>query len=812
MRLTFIFILSISSLISFGYNQEDSLRVAQLRSEAKLRIKENNLSECILKLKEAISLAKEITLSDEYINKELVSVLANRYSNIGDFERAIELNLVLKDFYLKSEDYTRYIWTLNNLGIYYNNQGKYKEAKRYFQDGYRFANKLNLKSDQIDLLDGLVHTNISLGEFANAKRSLNNEKRLLSISNDEFKDIQTVYYNYAQATYFDKINQKDEAIKAYKKAIHTAKKIGDRKLVSAAIELANLYLTTNKYKLATEQIAEVFEFYDITSNPLIKDPYLLQAYFINAQALRGMGERQKALLMIHKAEEQATFFHSQYMFTESKFFLDEYRRKNLELGVTLCNQLWEQTNDSKYVIQALLMADNAKSNVLKERVITARMLSGASINEDDKVLRFQLVYQLNELKSSGNKEELIRVRNRLDSLNTIIGVHKTDDEFNLDAFQKQLSEEQLVVEYFFADSLCYQFSISRQSVAIHNLGVLTISEIAKFYSLVSVGTSDIEEFSEVGSRLYNRLIKSVLDENVKINKLIIIPDKSLNYLPFGAIITTMDKKTWSDLGYLEKSYAISYGFSLQSLAQQSKVKMSYGYLGFAPDFSSTSELAYLKNGEEVLSQAKEILGGRIFLNEDATAENLIAHGLRSKVMQLYTHAVSSDSSYNASYIYMQDRKIFVDEIMSLPLQTDLCLLTACEVGLGKNYNGEGVTSVAWAFRVAGAQNVVQSMWKLNEQSSSQLMGDFFTNMSQGQNSSKALSNAKKMYLEDNTISARLKHPFYWAGISHFGKGTSGKSSKSSSSWIGILALLIGTLVYLGIRVIARRQAGRAKEV
>jgi CHAT domain-containing protein len=213
-------------------------------------------------------------------------------------------------------------------------------------------------------------------------------------------------------------------------------------------------------------------------------------------------------------------------------------------------------------------------------------------------------------------------------------------------------------------------------------------------------------------------------------------------------------------------------------------------------------LSYLKNGRQVVKRAVGIFDGEAYLNTEATTTNLMLFGTRSKILQLYTHAVSSDSSYNSSYIYLHDRRMFVDEIINLPLQTNLCLLTACEVGLGKNYSGEGVTSVAWAFRAAGAQNVVQSLWKLNESKSADLMTVLFENLKSGFSSNVALSKAKQDYLGNPETSSRLKHPYYWAGMSHYGLGT--RAESGYSSWFAILALTLGALTVFAIRRIAKR--------
>ena len=273
-------------------------------------------------------------------------------------------------------------------------------------------------------------------------------------------------------------------------------------------------------------------------------------------------------------------------------------------------------------------------------------------------------------------------------------------------------------------------------------------------------------------------------------------------MPFDALPSPSSTNTgWSSLNYLGSVHTVAYDFSLQTMSQEGATDYESSYVGFAPRFDNNPELTYLTSGSAAVQQGKSALGGTIYENVNASTDNLRNFGCNTRVLQLYTHAVSSDSSYDASYIYMADKKMYVDEILTLPLQTDLCLLTACDVGLGKEYSGEGVTGVAWAFKAAGAQNVVQSLWRINQESSSFISERLFENLADGRSSVVALQKAKQDYMTNEDVSERLKHPYYWAGISHYGAGS------STSQWsIGKLLLLAGvvSLGVLGVYVTRRR--------
>jgi len=108
---------------------------------------------------------------------------------------------------------------------------------------------------------------------------------------------------------------------------------------------------------------------------------------------------------------------------------------------------------------------------------------------------------------------------------------------------------------------------------------------------------------------------------------------------------------------------------------------------------------------------------------------------------------------------IEDGILTAEEISRLDLSaTKLVVLSACKTGLGEVRNSEGVFGLQRAFKLAGVETLVMSLWKVDNTATKDFMIDFYQNLLSGKTKQESFKKAQQ------TIRENYKNPYYWAGF------------------------------------------------
>lgn len=109
---------------------------------------------------------------------------------------------------------------------------------------------------------------------------------------------------------------------------------------------------------------------------------------------------------------------------------------------------------------------------------------------------------------------------------------------------------------------------------------------------------------------------------------------------------------------------------------------------------------------------------------------------------------------------VDDGILTAQEISNIDLTgLDLVVLSACDTAHGE-MNSDGVFGLQRGFKKAGANSILMSLWKVDDDATGQFMSAFYHYLIHGNSKVDALKSAQK-YLRSNP---KYSDPQYWAGF------------------------------------------------
>lgn len=383
--------------------------------------------------------------------------------------------------------------------------------------------------------------------------------------------------------------------------------------------------------------------------------------------------------------------------------------------------------------------------------------------------------------------------------------------------QETLPSGEILVEYFLGEEQLFVFTIDQASAQVRVFERTSgLEETLQAFldplrdrQLVAEEGLSPELFNTYitqSTSLYDQLLKPVLSEAPE--RMVIIPDGLLSYLPFELLLTKAPpagrKVDYAALPYLLRRSRVRYEYSATLMMQPfKKKKISGSFAGFAPAYGSDllasardaqvfcgdvrdAAFGNLSNNQSEVSGIAKLLRGSSYIAEAATEAafkeladeqgilHLAMHGFVNECDPLYSGlvftqtkgegtapsrsgAVLSDSLATAETFGVNDGFLHAYEIYNLQLDAELAVLSACNTGSGQLARGEGVMSLARAFKYAGCPNIVTSLWQADDAATAQIMDSFYRFLKEGDSKDEALRQAKLNYLDSN----RRNHPFFW---------------------------------------------------
>ncbi len=349
-----------------------------------------------------------------------------------------------------------------------------------------------------------------------------------------------------------------------------------------------------------------------------------------------------------------------------------------------------------------------------------------------------------------------------------------------------------LIEYFFGQETAFAFKLTSQAIEVIELS--QVSEIKCWTNQMLAArrlqnSREIIEYTEAAVALHRTLLRPL--NLTPGERLVIIPDGPLRYLPFEALFTRQPTdfsvRHWP---YMLREHTISYGWSATLYFRENEGNNgSLKMLGVAPIFEGTAKhLRYSFDEMETIKQ----YGGKTIIGNNAGSKWMMENAGKYDVLHLSTHATSQDPLLGKPAFEMADEPLYFSDLQTMQLNAKMVVLSACETSTGTQRKGEGVMSLARGFAYAGVPSIIATLWAVNEKATSDLMATYYAQLSNKQTKDKAIQNAKIEYLQ--TCSDHKAAPYYWAAITLVGNPEAINIERPFNIWGLLIAIALLALI------------------
>lgn len=765
----------------------------------------------------AWQLYEKNNLSKYDIVESCMKPLGNLYITVGDYDNAEN---IIKQYYYKASlqnNYAQKFGAILNLSNIFQNTGRIPEAISLLEKTIKTEKLSNTQK-------GILYNNLGNNYFLSSNEISSKENifkkgqeaylkaiSLLKIDKSQTQTLSNAYRNlanrYAVTQLFDLANSYMEKARDLFFEIPNNE---PRKVAKLYVDIASLAFQQNDFEATKINLEAAFKtlLTDYSSetlpnkNALYAETILLDALDLQATLFLVQNQPKKAL------ESYALSFHveellqSLLMHENSKIINQIRNRNRTEKCITIYYSLFRKENKISYLEKAFELQEKTKSAVLEKEIAKNKVIS-----KEEKLIYEQLQNWKNTILKEQQKldyADISVINQAIKKQNELMLLLKSKQSNQIEKaksfkiselYSKLNNDEAVMVEYFFGLERIYIFTIQNSTVKLEEINsdvtsTLEIISFLNYFSNAEKITNDVSSFNRDAFSVYKML---KLPSKSTIKNLIIVPDGILNFLPFETLITKESKTTnFAKMHYLLNDFAVGYNNSATFYLNAIPFKHAKEtILGVFPVFENSAlELAFSK--KEMQNLQKNFKG--IYLeNEKATFKNFSTNAANFSILHLSTHASSGDIIESAS-IRFYEQEILYSELYHLNINPDLVVLSACETGIGKLYNSEGAMSVARGFQFAGAQNLLFSLWKVNDYTTSVFIEKFYKNIQNGKSYFEANHQAKLDFLKSSRIPNAKKSPYYWSAFVYYGTLES-KESTNYFLWISIVVGIVG-LVFL----------------
>jgi CHAT domain-containing protein len=729
-----------------------------------------------------------LTLVEKFNSKEGIAAISVKMGNLhyqqGNLPQAMEHYLKSVRLYEEFGSKIEITYPLVNLGSAYFALGNYEKALDHYQKIYKIYEQLFAKAGTAWLRNKIADVYAARGDkelaLANYEAGLKAHEELGNKSMQAYSLIGLGRIRFAEGNYA-------EALKLFSRAILLTRTGNSPELLWKGLNLlGQTHRAVGESGQARQAFAESIAIVENLRSQAAGREYDRELSFESKTApYIGMVE-----LLVEQGDLADAFLYAER--SKGRMLLDVLRNGRADITQSMT----AEERDKERVLDAAMIA---LSSQIRRESSLPRPDSTKLANLEARMQQARLTYEAYETRIYAAHPELRIKRGEAQPLTL------------KDAEDLITDKQTALLEYVVAPAKTYLFVLTRKNQTVPgaadgpdtrgggelNLKVYSIpiaaAELARRVGAFRQTLArNSPAFKEPARELYDLLLAPAQAELAGKELVCIVPSSQLWELPFQALLSQAHK-------YFVEDHALFY---VPSMGVMREIRTKHSGRRASPSEASllaignprlsplavtkakatdrSISLGELPEAEREVKALGEIYGAdrskiltRTAAGEDITkAEagnysvlHFATHGILDNDNPLYSRLLLASSNDN------DDGYLEAREILKLNLRADLAVLSACQTGLGRVSDGEGLIGMSWALFIAGTSTTVTSQWKVDSAGTARLMIDFHRWLrGSGTQSRRSKAEALRQAAIKLMADAKYRHPFFWSGFVVVGEG------------------------------------------
>ena len=743
--------------------------------------------ESIQRTNEALHLIRNSEDSEIYL--EVQNLLCIQFNNLGQFETAdIICNKVVEETRVGfGEDSYEYVMALNSLGYSYLERGLSEKSIPYFEQAIQrnHPGLFEFKESHRTLKHNLATALIEIERYDEA------EEILLALIERTPQDAFTsIFFDPTLLSYTILLLKQDRVEEAHLQLQHHIAYVDkyfpndqENRNIAAGYE-GEIFHKTGQLSKAEMQYRLVYQFFSQKFSLGHPKVHISLEHLLRIGIASHHIPKTLESMMKLEASDRELLYQNIDGAEHIKEEIGRYLRQTSHLFAVAA---FDAFPTEKEILQVSLLHQMNRKGIVQE-VLHDQFQQLR--NSSDPILKsnFQELQRLKMLESKIVQNEqseytdvnLTEIRDRIVELDrTIQSSFSLEDGIqSIDEVLEALPDNSIMIEFVLYTS----YDTEKDSFGAQRVGAYTISKREGINGQSLTDFENIEKHLKVfrqtrsatfGKRLYADLIAPILPNPDEYDHVFIAADGALNLIPFELL---QDADGEMLLDKTNVSY-LSTGRDLIRLQNDQSTDLSEPFVLANPTYASKDNQVSLPATQNEADFLKRLYPESTVITKEQATVDTLRNVDSPKFIHIATHGFFDDDNPDTvldnnpmtrSGLILAGSddeegvtRMLASEAVTLDLDgTELVVLSACESGLGKAENGEGVYGLRRAFALAGAQSQVVSLWSVDDDATAYFMESFYTKLKEGKGKTEAMKETK---LEMRSIE-QWENPKYWAAF------------------------------------------------